>query len=101
MSTDKIMGPEKAAILLLTLGEEAASRIVKQLTEEEIKRLGSSMTRIFSVSAETAESVFLEFNEMSSSNLPIQNNQKGAQFIRNIVTKTVEKEKAQTILEEI
>ena len=72
MSTDKIMGPEKAAILLFSLGEEVASNVVKQLSEEEIKRLGSSMSKIFSISPKTVESIYSEFNEMASSHLPMQ-----------------------------
>jgi flagellar motor switch protein FliG len=101
MPADKVVGPEKAAILLYSLGEERASHIVKRLTEEEIKRLGNYMTKIFSISADTAESVFSEFNELASSNLPIQLDQGGGQFIRNVVTKAIDKERAETILDEI
>jgi flagellar motor switch protein FliG len=101
MSTDRIMGPEKAAILLFSLGEEMASSIVKQLNEEEMKRLGSSMSKIFSISSKTVESIYSEFNEMASSLLPMQIGLGGAQFIRNVLTKAVDKEKAQSILDEI
>jgi flagellar motor switch protein FliG len=95
------MGPEKAAILLFSLGEEMASSIVKQLNEEEMKRLGSSMSKIFSISSKTVESIYSEFNEMASSLLPMQIGLGGAQFIRNVLTKAVDKEKAQSILDEI
>jgi flagellar motor switch protein FliG len=101
MSTDKIMGPEKAAILLFSLGEEVASNVVKQLNEEEVKRLGSSMSKIFSVSPKTEESIFSEFNQMASSHLPTQIGQGGTQFIRNVLSKALEREKAQTLLDEI
>lgn len=101
MSTDKLMGPEKAAILLFSLGEELASTIVKQLNEEEIKKLGSSMAKVLSVPSKTAESIFSEFNELASSHLPMEIGHGGTQFIRNVLTKAVEKEKAQTILDEI
>jgi len=101
MPSDKMMGPEKAAIFLLSLGEEVASSIVKQLSEEEIKRLGSSMARVTSVPAKTAETIFSEFNELASSQLPMEVGQGGTQFIRNVLTKTVDKERAQTLLDEI
>jgi len=101
MSTDRIMGPEKAAILLFSLGEEVASSVVKQLSDEEMKRLGSSMSKIFSISPKTVESIYAEFNEMAASQLPMQIGTGGTQFIRNVLTKAVEKEKAQSILEEI
>ena len=101
MSTDRVMGPEKAAILLFSLGEEVAASIVKQLNEEEIKRLGSSMSKIFSISSKTMESIYSEFSEMASSQLPMQIGMGGTQFIRNVLTKAVEKEKAESILDEI
>ena len=101
MSTDRIMGPEKAAILLFSLGEEVASNVVKQLSDEEMKRLGSSMSKIFSISPKTVESIYAEFNEMAASQLPMQIGTGGTQFIRNVLTKAVEKEKAQSILDEI
>ena len=101
MSTDRIMGPEKAAILLFSLGEEVASSVVKQLSDEEMKRLGSSMSKIFSISPKTVESIYAEFNEMAASQLPMQIGTGGTQFIRNVLTKAVEKEKAQSILDEI
>lgn len=101
MSIDRLMGPEKAAILLFCLGEEMASNVVKQLTEEEIKKLGSSMSKVFSITSKTVESIYSEFNEMASSPVPVQIGLGGTQFIKNVLTKAVEKEKAQSILEEI
>jgi len=101
MSNEKMMGPEKAAILLFSLGEEVASHIVKQLSEEEIKRVGSCMSKILSVSPTAVETIYAEFNQMASADLPVQIGKGGNQFIKNILTKAVEKEKAQTILEEI
>jgi flagellar motor switch protein FliG len=101
MSIDKLIGPEKAAVLLFSLGEEMASTVVKQLTEDEIKKLGASMSKIFSISSKTVENIYTEFNEMASSPIPMQFGLGGTQFIKNVLTKAVEKEKAQSILEEI
>jgi len=79
-----------------------ASTIVKRLDEEEIKKLGGSMAKIFSVPPKMLETVFAQFNELASSQLPIQiGHAEGTQFIKNVVSKAVEKGKAQTILEEI
>jgi flagellar motor switch protein FliG len=101
MSNDKLTGAEKAAILLYSLGEELSLNIVKLLNDDEMKRLGSSMAKIFSVSAKTAETIYAEFNDMASTHLPIQIGQGGTQFIKSILNKAVEKEKAQTIIDEI
>ena len=64
MSNERPLGPHKAAIFLFSIGEELASNIVKQLDEEEIKRLGSSMSKILSISSRMVENIFSEFNEL-------------------------------------
>ena len=100
MITEKLTGPQKAALFLYSIGEELASTIVKRLDEEEIKALGGSMSKISVVSPKMLETIFTQFNELSTSQFPIQiGHGEGTQFIRNIVSKTVEKGKAQTILE--
>jgi len=102
MLNEKLTGPQKAAIFLFSLGEEVASSIVKHLDEEEIKKLGGSMSKVFSVSPKTLETIFGQFNEIVSSPLALQiSHTEGTQFIKNIVAKAVEKDKAQAILEEI
>lgn len=52
---------EKAAILLLSLKENVAAEVMKNLRPTEIKRLGKQMSRITSVPAETVISVSKEF----------------------------------------
>ncbi len=99
---DKIVGAQKAAIFLFSIGEELASTIVKQLDEVEIKRLGSTMSKIPSISPKVIDTVFNEFNEMVLSHLPIQvGHGGGTQFIKKVVTKAIAGEKAQTIIDEI
>lgn len=102
MTQDRITGAQKAAILLLSLGEELASTIVRQLNKEEIKKISISMSKIFSISPKMMEGIMLEFNELASSHLPIPIEQSGGgQFIKNVLSKAIEGEKAQTILKEI
>ena len=42
----QLNGPQKAAILLMALGEETSAQIMKNLTTDEIKLLGSNMAAI-------------------------------------------------------
>ncbi len=46
MATNKYSGAQKAAILLLSFGEEISAEIFKNMTEFEIKRIGSAMSRL-------------------------------------------------------
>jgi len=103
MGAEKITGPQKAAIFLFAIGEELASEIVKKLDEEEIKKLGGSMSQLFSITPKMLDSVFAEFNELASStHRPIPIGPEGSsQFIKNILTKAVEEGKAKTLLEEM
>jgi flagellar motor switch protein FliG len=50
-------GLDKAAILLLTLGADAASGILKHLTESEVRSLSQAMARVRSISRQAAARV--------------------------------------------
>jgi len=102
MESDRITGPQKAAIFLYAIGDELASQIVKKLDEEEIKRLGGSMTKVSSITPKMLDNIFTEFNELVSTQGPIAISPSGgSQFIRNVLAKAVEAGKAKTLLEEM
>ena len=58
-------GEEKAAILLLSLEENLAAEVMKNLRPSEIRRLGKQMSRISNITSETATSVAREFCTMA------------------------------------
>src|SRR2546425_11951509 len=62
---EALAGLRKAAILLVTLGEEASAEVLRQLEDQEVQDLGREVARLTSVSAEQAESVLDEFHQMS------------------------------------
>lgn len=99
---ENLNGPQKAAIFIYSLGEEVASNIIKHLDEREIKRLGTSLAKIKTISPKVVDSVFSEFKELASAPIPIQIGHEGSnQFIAKVLTKAVEKEKAKNLIEEI
>ncbi len=57
-------GMRKAAILMLTLGEETSAELMRQLTEDEVQAVSREIARISSVSPEQAEAVLSEFQQM-------------------------------------
>lgn len=62
-----LSGPEKAAILLLALGEDHAT-IWKALDEEEIKEISQAMAGLGNIGAATVEQIMVEFiSSMSNS----------------------------------
>jgi flagellar motor switch protein FliG len=99
---DKIKGPQKAAIFLYGLGEEMASEIIKNLSDEEVQKLGSSMAKVYSIAPKTVEAVFTEFQHLATSDRIMQVNAIGrSQFIKNIFSRALSGEKAQNILDKI
>ena len=64
----KYSGPQKAAILLLAFGEEISAEIFKQMTEFEIKRIGSAMSRLGRIDGEVIDEVMEEFYGILMSN---------------------------------
>jgi flagellar motor switch protein FliG len=56
----KLSGPEKAAVILLALGEEHA-QVWQSLDEEEIKEVSQAMATLGTVSAQVVEDLMVEF----------------------------------------
>ncbi len=60
-----LSGVQKAAILLVSLGDQVSAEILKQLEEEEVQKVSHEVARVGSVTAEQAEAVLQEFFDMS------------------------------------
>jgi flagellar motor switch protein FliG len=59
-----VPGIHKAAVLLLTLGEETSAELMRQLSEDEVQVVSREVARLSSVSPEQAEAVLGEFYQM-------------------------------------
>src|SRR5437016_13738183 len=62
---EPIPGIRKAAILLVTLGEEVSAELLRQLEEDEVQAIGREVARLSAVTTEQAEAVLEEFHQMS------------------------------------
>ena len=58
-----LTGPEKAAMLMLALGEEHTSRLFAMMDDEEIKEISQTMANLGTVSSSIVERLFVEFAE--------------------------------------
>src|ERR1051326_212683 len=62
-----ISGPEKAAIFLLSLGEEHGQRLWQMMDEDEIKEVSQLMSNLGTVSSNVVEKLLIDFvSQMSS-----------------------------------
>ncbi|HSV25135.1 MAG TPA: flagellar motor switch protein FliG [Xanthobacteraceae bacterium] len=59
--TKPMTGPERAAVLLLALGEEHGAKVWAQLDDDELRQLGVAMSTLGTVEASTVESMMVEF----------------------------------------
>ncbi|QDO96556.1 flagellar motor switch protein FliG [Ferrovibrio terrae] len=63
----QLKGPDKAAMLMLALGEEHSAKIWPLLDDEEIKEISQNMANLGAVNSDVVEKLFLEFvNNFSS-----------------------------------
>ena len=62
-STRSITGKQKAAVLMLALGEEQSARLIAMMEEDEIRELSTIMAGLGSVKAAVIEQVCAEFTE--------------------------------------
>src|SRR5690349_5727795 len=59
----KLTGPQKAAILMLALGEQHCGRLFSLMHEDEIKEISVAMAQLGSVRADIVEQLCVEFAE--------------------------------------
>jgi flagellar motor switch protein FliG len=60
---DKRNGTERAAILLLSLGEQEAAEVLKHMGAKDVQRLGSAMTQLTNISRQEVTTVLGEFTQ--------------------------------------
>src|SRR5450755_3911 len=62
-TTAKISGPQKAAILLVALGDKLGGEILKQLNDEEVKAVSKAIARLDKITPPQTESVLEELTQ--------------------------------------
>ncbi len=93
-----VTGTQKAAMLMLSLGEDHAMRIFGMLDEDEIKELSQSMANLGSVDADMVERLFVEFTEKISATGSLHGTLESTQ---RLLAKALPSEQVESILEEI
>jgi flagellar motor switch protein FliG len=64
----ELTGPERAAVLMLALGDQYAERVWKLLDDDELRQLTITMSSLGTIEAETVEGLMLQFvGRLSSS----------------------------------
>ena len=94
----KLTGPERAAVILLSLGEEAGRHLWGMLDEEEIKEVSQIMSNLGTVTANVVENLLVEFvSQMSSTGSLLGSYEATQRLLKGFL----EGEKVDQIMEEI
>ena len=92
-------GSEKAAILLLYLGNEATAKVFEHLDDTEIKKISRSMSALGHVSQETITNVVNDFTSVIGPGSGMFSH--GDDFVLKLLENTLGAEKAQTLMGEL
>src|SRR5450755_5106040 len=96
---DELAGTQRAAILLMSLGEQDAANVLKQLDARDVQKLGIAMAELREVSREQMTSVLDKFIGMADSKANIAG---GSQdFVRRVLTQAVGKQKTDMLLDRV
>ena len=91
-------GPEKAALLMMSVGEENATRLFGLMDDDEIKELSQSMANLGTVSSQMVERLLVEFADQISSTGSLVGNFDNTE---RLLTKVLGEERVGSIMEEI
>lgn len=97
-SLSAMTGPQKAAALMLALGEEHCAKLFALMHEEEIKQVSVAMTRLGRVSADVIEALCQEFGQSIKGHLGLVG---GADATERLLGRVLPKERVAQIMEEI
>jgi len=91
-------GLTRSAMLLLTLGEDGAAEVLKQLGPREVQKLGAAMATLKSVPRGTMEKVMDQFHEETQHGAPVTADE---DYIRSMLTKALGDDRAANLISRI
>lgn len=96
---ERLSGPKKAAMALLSMGVEASAQILKNLTTAEIKELSLHMSYIEGVRKEISDELLQEFT--SKFRMEGGVNVDGDEFVRHLLPTVMQVDEAREVIAEI
>jgi flagellar motor switch protein FliG len=96
---DELAGTQRAAILLMSLGEQDAANVLKQLDAREVQKLGIAMAELKEVSREQMTQVLETFIGIADGKANIAGNSQ--EYVRRVLTQAVGKHKTEMLLDRI
>ncbi|GIU75606.1 MAG: flagellar motor switch protein FliG [Bryobacteraceae bacterium] len=98
-SVQRYSGLQKAAVLMVTLGEELSAMVLKHLEEDEVAAIGKEVARISAITAVEAEAILDEFYQMSMAQDYVMKG--GIEYARKMLVNAFGPEMATRILDRL
>jgi flagellar motor switch protein FliG len=93
-----LSGPEKAAVFVLSLGDEQATKIFELMDDEEIKEISQTMANLGTVSATIIERLLVDFADQISATGSLVGSYESTE---RLLSKVLSKDRVGNIMEEI
>lgn len=94
-----IPGTQRAAILLMSLGEQDAAALLKQMDARDVQRVGAAMAELKEVSRDQMTSVLENFIGVADSRAGLASG--SLDYVRRVLTQAVGKQKADMLLDRL
>jgi flagellar motor switch protein FliG len=92
-------GLQKAAVLLIVLGDQASAELIKHLSEDEIQLVSREVARLKQITPEQSEGVLEEFYQLTSAHGFIVKG--GVDYARNMLLNAFGPETAKRLMERL
>ncbi len=93
---DKLNNTQKCAILMMLLGEDEASEILRNLGPKEVQQLGKEMYNVQGLDQDTVNQVLDEFLAVIKQQTDL--GMGSSNYIKNVMTKALGENKAESVL---
>ena len=97
--TNELDGTQRAAILLMSLGEQDAANLLKQLDAKDVQRLGMAMAELKEVSRDQMTSVLEKFIGIVDGKSDVASGSQ--EYVRRVLTQAVGKQKTELLLDRV
>lgn len=91
-----LTGADKAAILLVSMGPEAAAQVLKNMRDDEVERISIQIAGLRNIASDTVESVLVEYRELAMAADYVA--QGGVVFARDALEKAIGARRAEEIM---
>ncbi len=97
--SEELAGTQRAAILLMSLGEQDAANLLKQLDAKDVQKLGLAMAELKEVSRDQMTSVLDKFIGVVDGRSDIATGSQ--EYVRRVLTQAVGKQKTDLLLDRL